>query len=148
MTYAAESERPETEWRKRAADGATSPGSATFIAIADDTWVGMAAGRLKDGGDAEVIAMWVAPEARSRGIGGTLVGAVANWARELGGESLELWVTDGNGPARNLYERQGFFGTGEHIPLASSPGFTEERMTRSLLEGPQGAREPGRSPGT
>ena len=72
--------------------------------------------------------MWVAPEARRSGSAGRLVGAVLEWASESAAESVMLWVTEGNAPARALYESMGFCVTGEHKPLPSDPAHTEVRM--------------------
>ncbi|KRC63633.1 hypothetical protein ASE12_01950 [Aeromicrobium sp. Root236] len=88
----------EERWRARLADG------PCFIAYVGERAVGMVAGRLVDG-DAELISMWVAPEARRRGIGHALIQRVVEWA---GGRPLGLRVMDGNVPAVTAYERQGF----------------------------------------
>ncbi|KAA1400442.1 GNAT family N-acetyltransferase [Aeromicrobium ginsengisoli] len=88
----------EERWRARLADG------PCFIAYDDERPVGMVAGRVV-GGAAELISMWVAPEARRRGIGRTLIERVVAWAD---GRPLSLRVMDGNAPAVTAYERQGF----------------------------------------
>jgi ribosomal protein S18 acetylase RimI-like enzyme len=59
-----------------------------------------------------LISMWVAPEARGRGVADALVGEVVAWARGRGLRRLVLDVGEHNVPARRLYERQGFVGTG------------------------------------
>jgi SagB-type dehydrogenase family enzyme len=66
-------------------------------------------------GDPDVgylISLWVAPEARGRGIGAALVGAAAAWARGAGLRRLVLDVGVHNAAARRLYEGQGFLATG------------------------------------
>ncbi|MDZ7801100.1 MAG: GNAT family N-acetyltransferase [Trueperaceae bacterium] len=59
-----------------------------------------------------LISMWVAPEARGRGVGAALVRFVLAWARGRGLRRLLLDVGTHNAPARRLYERHGFVATG------------------------------------
>jgi ribosomal protein S18 acetylase RimI-like enzyme len=61
---------------------------------------------------AYLISMWVAPEARGRGIGAALVAEVIAWARGRGLRRLLLDVGAHNAPALRLYERAGFAPTG------------------------------------
>lgn len=67
--------------------------------------------------------MWVAPAARGHRVGE----AVADWAP---GRDVHLWVTEGNLPARALYERCGFAVTQERQPLPSDPSLSEVGMLR------------------
>jgi len=50
----------------------------------------------------------VAPAARRRGVGGRLVGAAEDWARERGLGRVTLETGTANGPARELYARLGY----------------------------------------
>ena len=61
-----------------------------------------------DRGRVELISMWVAPEARGRGVADALVGAVVDWARERSALGVELWVKRTNAPAIAAYLRNGF----------------------------------------
>ena len=88
----------EERWRARISDG------PCFLAYDEKQPVGMVAGRVVDG-RAELISMWVAPEARRRGIGHALIKCVVEWAAGL---PLSLRVMDGNVPAVTAYERGGF----------------------------------------
>ncbi|MCW2750627.1 MAG: hypothetical protein JWR83_1737 [Aeromicrobium sp.] len=88
----------EARWRDRLADG------PCFIAYDEQLPVGMVAGRVVDD-RAELISMWVAPEARRRSIGRELIQTVIAWA---GGRPLRLRVVDGNAAATKAYEQQGF----------------------------------------
>ena len=88
----------EERWRARLADG------PCFIAYADGRPVGMVAGQRVNGA-AELISMWVAPEARRQGIGTALIERIVEWSA---GEPLSLRVIDGNHAAVTAYERQGF----------------------------------------
>ncbi|MDX2004873.1 MAG: GNAT family N-acetyltransferase, partial [Meiothermus sp.] len=60
----------------------------------------------------------VAPEARSRGVGRALLGAVLEYAQRHGFASVRLDVVDTNPRARALYEHLGFRETAtQHLPL-------------------------------
>lgn len=52
----------------------------------------------------------VDPEFRRLGLGGYLLRSGLRAARGLGHATARLWVTEGNAPARRLYERLGFRG--------------------------------------
>jgi ribosomal protein S18 acetylase RimI-like enzyme len=92
----------------------------TFLAVVDGTDAGLAVGAPHHNipGDAGLYAMWVAPDARGRGVGTALVAAVVDWARAAGHGCLRLEVADDNAPAVRLYERAGFAATGRrgHLP--------------------------------
>jgi len=60
------------------------------------------------GGEAEILTLSVAPAARRRGIGSSLVLAACRHAQELGARALFLEVGQSNEPARSLYTRLGF----------------------------------------
>ena len=78
----------------------------------------------------EVVAMWVEPEWRGRGVGGALLDAVVEWARAEGAASIALWVADGNDLARRLYERRGFVDTGQRDVIRD--GLGEGRLRLAL----------------
>lgn len=52
--------------------------------------------------------IYLAPAARGRGLGSTLLSAACDWARERGAEVVRLEVNRHNPRARALYERHGF----------------------------------------
>lgn len=52
--------------------------------------------------------MWVAPEARGRGVGGALLAGAVEWCREQGVEMVDLWVVTDHTGAIRVYERAGF----------------------------------------
>ena len=64
--------------------------------------------------------MWVAPEARRSGAGGTLVDAVVGWTTAVGAKRVRTAVTVGNDAAARLYTRGGFRDTGVREPLGHS----------------------------
>ena len=83
-------------------------------------------------GVADLVSMWVRPSARGRGVGESLIEAAAAWAKARGYDTLYLWVTESNAPARRLYQRYGFTPTGERQPLPSDPALSEIQMSRPL----------------
>ncbi len=82
--------------------------SNSLIAFDDDTPVGMAHLKI-DGGEANLFGMWVAPEARGRGVAEALARALIERAGE---RPITLCVAEGAHAARRLYERLGFRPTG------------------------------------
>jgi ribosomal protein S18 acetylase RimI-like enzyme len=128
-TYAREADFTEERWR-----GRISERSVTFFAHeerADAAPAGLV-GVYVEGGDAELVSMWVRPSARGLGVGAALVEAAAAWAKTRDFGALFLWVTESNAPAVRLYERLGFTPTGERQPLPSDPALAEIRMSREL----------------
>ena len=126
-TSAREAAFDETQWRQRA----TRDGS--FIAFLPEvTPAGLAGGFQAAPDTVELVAMFVRPRARGRGVGEALIGAVIGWARERDAACVHLWVTETNKPARRLYERCGFMATAERQPLPSNPALGEIGMARPL----------------
>ena len=76
--------------------------------------------RATAGPDAEwlVFSMWVAPQARGRGVAAQLLDAVRKAAEEAGAQAIGLHVFAGNDRARRVYERLGFVLTGESEVIA------------------------------
>ena len=94
----------ETRWRGRLAD-------VPFNIVADwqETAAGMASGTAPTStGSVELLSMWVAPFARGRGVGESLVTAVIQWARQERASRVDLAVFEGNERALALYRRCGF----------------------------------------
>lgn len=106
---AEEEAEPESFWRDRAERAASSTTFATFVAVERGRFIGITDGFLSD--DAlivEVGGMWVRPDRRRCGLGRELLSATLAWARERGVNRAGLWVRESNGPARLLYESDGF----------------------------------------
>ena len=127
-THQREARFTEALWRNRINDRAV-----TFFAHLDeDPAPAGIAGVWVDDGAAELVSMRVRPDARGRGVGAALVMAAAGWAKARDHDTLFLWVTELNAPARRLYERYGFTQSGDRQPLPSDPTLSEIRMRRPL----------------
>lgn len=120
----------ERHWRMRLRP------SAWFMAYDEGEHpVGVAAGIQEPGADPEdrhVMSMWVAPEARRRGVGIALLDALGRWALRDGAASLSSWVVADNVAAIELYGRAGFVRTGATMALPRDPSRTEERWVLDL----------------
>ncbi len=92
-----EQDRPESFWRERLERHA----AATFLALDGDETVGLVRAFIapEDVTSAELVSMWVAPEARGQGVGRRLVAAVTEWTRDHGATGISLWVTETNAPS-------------------------------------------------
>jgi GNAT superfamily N-acetyltransferase len=127
-SYAREVVFTEADWRRRA----SGYGFFAFLPDLGGLPVGLAGGIEEGAGAAQLVSMWVRPQARGRKVGAALVMAVVDWAHGRGLSQLNLWVTEGNQAARVLYERCGFTLAGERQPLPSDPAHTEISMMLSL----------------
>jgi ribosomal protein S18 acetylase RimI-like enzyme len=119
----------EARWRDRLE---TVP--VNLVADLDDVPVGMVSLTAVQDLESELIGMWVAPQARGRGVGKALVLSVLDQARAIGAVTIALDVTAGNEPAIALYVSTGFVDVG----WASSPDDPkpERRMRQSLFAPP------------
>lgn len=118
----------DLEWVERLAVGSKSDRDLPLVAELGGKLAGLAWARIEDAerGSATIYQMWVAPEARRRGIGLALLEAAIKWARTAGVVRLQLRVTCGNSSAQRLYARAGFSTVGDIEPLRpGSAVFTE-----------------------
>ncbi len=131
----------DEDWRGWAAEDASGPAGATFLAVLGGVPVGLVGGyRSADDGRYRIVAMWVAPGARGRGVGRRLLGAVEGWIAESGGEDAWLAVADRARAARRLYERAGYVETGERAESPHTPGVLHVELRKRLATAtPRGA---------
>jgi len=119
----------EERWRARLAMVRMN-----FVAYLDGKAAGMVSGTAADGGGtSELVSMWVAPFARGRGVGDSLVVAVLEWARAQRAARVALDVVEANERAMTLYRRHGFTDAGP-IDCTGSGIASERRMVLDLLE--------------
>lgn len=139
-TYAAALARPESAWVERVAENAAGIVSVMLVASdpATDAWLGMT-GCFFEGDppendltQANVVSVWVAPEARRRGLARRLLEAASGWAKSRGGGRLRLWVTETNAEARALYLGAGFSPTGRRGHHPGRPELAEIEMVREI----------------
>jgi ribosomal protein S18 acetylase RimI-like enzyme len=131
--YGSSHAREEEYTRERWEWFADQQDAAIYVAVDGEAAVGMAGGFFPEEGVVMLWGMWVAPEARGRGLARQLVEAVIPWARERGATTIRLDVTDDDRarPAAALYRSFGFTPTGERAPLDSDPSLETVVMTRS-----------------
>ena len=129
-----EEEQPEEFWRERL----SGERCVTLLASDAGADLGCAVGCEWDGkpGCAGLFSMWVAPEARGRGVGDALVQAVIAWARDAGHVRLLLDVADANTAAARLYARHGFEPTGRTGSLPAPREHIAEQEFALVLDRP------------
>ena len=129
-TFEEESRFEQDQWRR------FLKAAAWWTASRNDRVVGVVAvlHRSETLDEAELIAMWVAHDERRRGTAARMLQAACEWARAAGTQTLTLWVTEGNDPAKRLYESLGFQPTGERAGLPHAAATGEERMQLALSD--------------
>ncbi|HEY3675666.1 MAG TPA: GNAT family N-acetyltransferase [Candidatus Tumulicola sp.] len=108
----------EERWRARLRSVAYN-----IVATLDGAAAGLVSGAPEGDGSVTLISMWVAPFARGQGIGDRLVRSVLEWARGRGAPVVRLDVVSNNGPAIELYRRNGFVDVGpsSHCEIEGVP---------------------------
>ena len=126
-TLAREQEYDEQDWR------AWTREAATFLAFVGNEPIGIAAGIDGERPDERrLIALWVHPGSRGRGVAAALVATVKDWAHADGAVRLTLSVTRTNAAAVRLYRRLGFVETGASRPLPRDPALVEDQLATDL----------------
>ncbi|GAA2446791.1 GNAT family N-acetyltransferase [Streptomyces macrosporus] len=128
----------EERWRARL----SIPGAYHVVVELDGEPAGMVGGVPEPGRDeAELVSLWVAPDARGRGVGDRLVREVERWAVRAGAGLLRLAVVPGNEHAVGLYRRHGFVDEGP-VGDALPDGRREHVMVKPLPTGRAPPAEP------
>lgn len=120
---------PESRWRERATP---TPESATLIIEEQNAWLGICTVITK-APQADLLGMWVAPEARGKGVALALLETAAARARTSGATSLSLWVNVEQTPAAQLYARAGFTASGPPVHGTRDPTRVFLPMRRELV---------------
>jgi ribosomal protein S18 acetylase RimI-like enzyme len=127
---------PWSLWEERTARSAAGVDNLLLLAAdtATDTWRGMTVCFFDDGRPdlVHVVAVWVAPEARRRGLARILLDGVLNWARTRGAREAQLWVNETNQGAVSLYLAAGFTPTGVVEPFREGASVNVREFTLKL----------------
>lgn len=111
---------PDATWREWVAEAAAGADKTLFVAEDGDVWLGVVGAFVRVNSlEVQLISMWVAPEARGRGVARDLIRAVATWTLGRGSARVVLFVQEANAPARRLYEQAGFSLTGDRAPASA-----------------------------
>ena len=97
----------EERWRHR-----LEAVPVNLLADRDDVAVAMVSVTEVHHDEAEIISMWVAPEARRLGIAQALLAAAIGYARDAGAQAVALDVMPDNEPAIRCYAKAGFVDVG------------------------------------
>jgi len=131
-TLQRESALSEAIWRERTVALAGSADRAMFVAEQRGELVGCSGIFCDPAGAPNVISVWVAPEARRRGLAGALLHACTEFCRAAGKPAVRLHVAEGNEAAGSLYRRHGFVETGRTATLNRDPPVVEREMELRL----------------
>ena len=122
---------PSSYWRAIAEDTQVADRRVSVVADDGEQLVGMVGGDWDEqSGRVHLVALWVEPSSRGRGVGKALVAEVLSWARERQAHRVELWVVDDALAAAALYASCGFVETGVHQAVPYSPEQTEKLLVR------------------
>lgn len=146
-SWAEASGMPMARWRGRAARLSRGDEAVGFLAIEAGRVVGFITGlvgqyrsgsiRSDAHGTVTIARAWVDPQARRKGVGRALVGAVEVWACDKGARRLEVQVTENNADALAFYETLGFADTGRREPLLSNPVLRIHFLSRAPDRSPR-----------
>jgi ribosomal protein S18 acetylase RimI-like enzyme len=118
--------QPDATWERWIEEASAGTAKVLLCAVDDETgaWLGVVGGFVRvDPAEAQLISMWVSPDARGRGIAQQLIRELARWALERGCRTVVLFVQEANTPAQALYARMGFTPTGDRTPAGERRGF-------------------------
>lgn len=131
-TYDETLTRPDESWQQYVAAAAESDTSAIFVVEEGERWLACAGGYVDrdEHGDIWLFSVWTRPARRGQGLQTRLVESVTAWARDLGHQTMKLWVTDTNDAARACYEKLGFTPTG--MSQLMREGITELMLAKAI----------------
>ncbi len=119
----------ERHWRLRLR------GSTSFVAEHDGRPLGLVNVIQEPGTPVDerlIMSLWVRPFERSAGVGGALIHAAAEWAREQAAARLCAWVAQDDGKGQAVARRKGFTPTDEVVALVRDPQRSERRWVLEL----------------
>jgi GNAT superfamily N-acetyltransferase len=109
-TYESALQRSGESWREQVESTAKGSDRATFLAVSEDTPIGVAAlYRLEDQADiGEVLQVWIRPEYRGTRLARDLMDTIFAWAKANSFRRIIAGVTKGNARALRFYTNYGF----------------------------------------
>ena len=144
-TFGETAARGDEFWCGWAAGHAAGDDACTLLAFIGEQPVGLVRVERQPDRPAvfSIYSMWVAPEARRRGLGLRLLADAERWIAGSGGSEAELQVVDRAAPARALYGRAGYWFDGRREPSVHT-GSVERGMRKRLRGGDPPHRPPAR----
>ena len=135
-TLAREEALADETWAARVAKSATSGIDCALVAQQDGQLVGLLWAKVdaQDAGRVNLFQMWVAPEARGRGVAAALLDEALGWARSRASRVVHLGVNNANAGALRLYGRAGFVPIGEPYLMREGAPHMEQEMRLVLHE--------------
>lgn len=129
-TYATAKKYSESQWRDRAS---YKTQYQYILAIQGTRAVGIIGATLNAALEFNVVAMWVNPEFRGKGIADLLISAIKSLAISKGHHRMVLSVSPHNLRAVSFYSRHGFVFIPEWESVALSSGEKNQKMECSAL---------------
>ena len=124
-TYAIAEKYSESQWRDRAAHRTQNQ---YILAIEGTRAVGIIGGTQNPALEFNMVAMWVNPEFRGKGIAGILISAMKELAISQGHSRIMLSVSPHNLRAVRFYSKHGFVFIPEWESVVLSSGERSQRM--------------------
>jgi ribosomal protein S18 acetylase RimI-like enzyme len=125
LSYASAAAYTEQQWRERTSHKLQPE---FLLAIEQGKAVGLIGGTVSATQECNLIAMWVDPGFRGKGIARRRVDAIKTRALERGHQRVVLSVSPDNVGAAALYRRQGFVFLPKWEALASHPSVKVQKM--------------------
>ncbi|AVR94960.1 GNAT family N-acetyltransferase [Pseudoduganella armeniaca] len=125
VTHAAAAAYTDEQWQTRAAG---TDLAEYVLAFDGEQPVGIVAGVVSAQEEYNLIAMWVRPDYRGKGVASRLIDAAKERAQAKGHRRIVLGVAPENASAANLYLRQGFAFLPEWEALESHPEISVQKM--------------------
>ena len=122
-------DRPDESWRSLL-ESHRDPHGVALVAHDESRWIGSMRA-LVDDDAAWIYSVYVAPDARRRGVASALMTELLTWSAEHAHAAM-LHVGEFNDRARHLYEQFGFAFTGVTVRNPAYPANTELVMALSL----------------
>ncbi|MCX5532293.1 GNAT family N-acetyltransferase [Streptomyces sp. NBC_00006] len=147
-TYEDAVAQPDEFWRGRAERAAHGTTALQFVAEAGEggRWDGSVVVLVEEAGavdffgeaverrQAQLVAVFVRPEARGSGVADALFSAAVEWAFGLDGVTrVRLYVHEDNQRAEGFYRKFGFVHTGGAVPHPGDPSKVEREMELKRL---------------